>query len=114
MQAKRDTYQVITDRILAALENCSPFERPWIGPSLTMPVNAVSGHEYRGTNVLMLWLTAQEAGYERNAWATFKQWSEKGATRAAAPGLSLTAPAGPPCADAWRRASAADPRGGCR
>lgn len=44
-----------------------------------MPVNAVSGHEYRGTNVVMLWAAAQEAGYSQNAWATFKQWSEKGA-----------------------------------
>jgi antirestriction protein ArdC len=80
MQTKRDTYQTITDTILAALENCGPCERPWVGPSLTMPVNAVSGHEYRGTNVVMLWVAAQEAGYSENAWATFKQWSEKGAT----------------------------------
>lgn len=80
MQTKRDTYQTITDTILAALENCGPCERPWVGPSLTMPVNAVSGHEYRGTNVVMLWVSAQEAGYSENSWATFKQWSEKGAT----------------------------------
>lgn len=80
MQTKRDTYQIITDTILGALENCGPCERPWVGPSLTMPVNAVSGHEYRGTNVVMLWVAAQEAGYSENAWATFKQWSEKGAS----------------------------------
>lgn len=80
MQTKRDTYQVITDTILGALENCGPCERPWVGPSLTMPVNAVSGHEYRGTNVVMLWVAAQEGGYSENAWATFKQWSEKGAS----------------------------------
>jgi antirestriction protein ArdC len=76
---KRDTYRIITDTILAALENCGPLERPWIGHSLTMPVNAISGHEYRGTNVVMLWAAAQAAGYPENAWATFKQWSEKGA-----------------------------------
>ena len=80
MHTKRDTYQVITDTILQALENCGPCERPWMGPALTMPVNAVSGHEYRGTNVLMLWDAAQEAGYAENQWATFKQWSESGAT----------------------------------
>jgi antirestriction protein ArdC len=80
MQTKRDTYQLITDTILGALENCGPCERPWVGPSLTMPVNAVSGHEYRGTNVVMLWVAAQEAGYSENAWATFRQWSEKGAS----------------------------------
>lgn len=79
MQTKRDTYQIITDTILAALENCGPCERPWVGQAMTMPVNAVSGHEYRGTNVVMLWVAAQEAGYAENQWATFKQWSEKGA-----------------------------------
>lgn len=80
MQAKRDTYQIITDAIIDALENCAPWERPWTGGlSLTMPVNAVSGHEYRGTNVLMLWGSAKQSGYAENRWATFKQWSEKGA-----------------------------------
>lgn len=79
MQAKRDTYQTITDTILAKLENCGPFERPWVGQSLTWPVNATSGHEYRGTNVVMLWIAAQEAGYTESKWATFKQWAAKGA-----------------------------------
>lgn len=45
-----------------------------------MPVNAVSGREYRGTNVVMQWIAAKEAGYSENGWATFKQWSEKGAS----------------------------------
>ncbi|WP_455918384.1 ArdC family protein [Ensifer canadensis] len=80
MQTKRDTYQVITDTILQALENCGPCERPWVSPSPTMPVNAMSGHEYRGTNVVMLWVAAKEAGYAQNQWATFKQWSERGAS----------------------------------
>ncbi|RWE04173.1 MAG: DUF1738 domain-containing protein [Mesorhizobium sp.] len=80
MSTKRDTYQIITDTILEALENCGPYERPWVGPSLTMPVNAVSGHEYRGTNVVMLWIAAKAAGHSANSWATFKQWSEQGAT----------------------------------
>jgi antirestriction protein ArdC len=79
MPDKRDTYQVITDAIVAALEKCGPCERPWVGPSLTMPVNAVTGHAYRGTNILMLWVAAHEAGYAVNQWATFKQWTEKGA-----------------------------------
>ena len=79
MQTKRDSYQVITDKILAKLEKCGPCERPWIGPSLTMPRNAVSGHQYRGGNVIMLWMSALDAGYVVNEWATFKQWSQRGA-----------------------------------
>lgn len=80
MQTKRDTYQTITDTLLNALENCGPFERPWIGQSLTMPLNVASGNEYRGTNIVMLWAAAQASGYAQNVWGTFKQWSEKGAT----------------------------------
>jgi antirestriction protein ArdC len=80
MQAKRDTYQVITDSILAALERCGPVERPWFGPSLTMPRNAASGREYRGSNVIMLWSAAQQAGYNSSVWATFRQWSDMGAS----------------------------------
>ncbi len=79
MQAKRDTYQVITDSILSALEQCGPVERPWFGPSLTMPRNAASGREYRGSNVIMLWSAAQQAGYDSSFWATFRQWSDIGA-----------------------------------
>jgi antirestriction protein ArdC len=80
MQAKKDTYEVVTDAIVTALEKCGPYERPWAGQALTMPVNAVTGHEYRGTNILMLWCRAQEAGYAVNRWATFKQWAECGAS----------------------------------
>jgi antirestriction protein ArdC len=78
--AKRDTYQIVTDAILAALATCEPGERPWARAGLTMPVNAVSGHKYRGSNIVMLWIAAQEAGYSQNRWATFKQWAEKGAS----------------------------------
>lgn len=80
MKAKHNTYQVITDAIIAALESCGPYERPWAGPALTMPENAITGRRYRGSNVVMLWIAAQEAGYSENRWATFKQWAEKGAT----------------------------------
>jgi antirestriction protein ArdC len=76
---KRDTYQTVTDAILAALATCGPGERPWARAGLTMPVNAVSGHTYRGSNIVMLWIAAQEAGYSQSRWATFKQWAEKGA-----------------------------------
>lgn len=76
---QRDTYQTITDTILAKLENCQPWERPWAGPMLSMPINAHTGKEYRGTNIVMLWASAQEQGFDVNEWATFKQWAERGA-----------------------------------
>ncbi len=77
-----DVYQRVTDRLLSALETCGPWERPWlgVGGSSAMPVNVVSGKQYRGSNIVMLWMAAMENGYARNVWGTFKQWQEKGAT----------------------------------
>jgi antirestriction protein ArdC len=43
-----------------------------------MPINASSGHHYRGMNVLFLWARAQGAGYTSNHWATYKQWGAMG------------------------------------
>lgn len=76
-----DVYQRVTDTLLAALENCGPWERPWLGAggSSSMPINAATGRQYRGSNVVMLWMTAMERGYSRNLWGTFKQWQDKGA-----------------------------------
>lgn len=79
--SKRTSYQILADAILAALDTAAPWRRPWVGQTaLSMPVNAVTGRRYRGGNVVMLWLAAQEAGYTDNTWATFKQWAEKGAS----------------------------------
>ncbi len=41
--------------------------------------NVVSKKAYRGMNILSLGLAASEAEYKSSEWATFKQWSEKGA-----------------------------------
>ena len=41
-------------------------------------VNATNGKAYRGVNVLAFWYVAQEAGYESDKCATYKQWQELG------------------------------------
>lgn len=76
-----DVYQRVTDKLLAALETCGAWERPWLGRggSSSMPVNATTGRQYRGSNVVMLWMAAMERGFSRNVWGTFKQWQDKGA-----------------------------------
>lgn len=38
-----------------------------------MPVNALTRSAYRGINVLLLWLAAEEAGYSSNCWLTYRQ-----------------------------------------
>ena len=34
---------------------------------------------YRGVNILSLWISALERGYDSGEWATLRQWNEKGA-----------------------------------
>lgn len=68
-------YDIITDRIIAALEKgVIPWRKEWdTAASDRMPVNAHSGKPYRGINVLTLWCEQAEKGYASNQWVTFKQ-----------------------------------------
>src|ERR1700722_14004574 len=59
---RRDHYQELTDKIIAALEaGVAPWRRPWdpnaCGGS-NMPVNVATGHRYRGVNLFMLCMSA--------------------------------------------------------
>ncbi len=79
-----DIYQRITDRIVAAIEadgGAGNWTMPWNkGSASIMPRNAITGHEYRGVNVIMLWCIAEEQGYATGQWATFRQWKSAGAS----------------------------------
>jgi antirestriction protein ArdC len=78
---KPDIYQRVTDKILQAMAaGPGEWRMPWqVTASNAIPVNAVSQQMYRGVNVLVLWVTAQEQKYESNLWATYKQWRDLGA-----------------------------------
>ena len=54
---------------------------PWQRGSFkaVLPKNAVTDHDYRGINILSLWVTALERGYEAGLFATYKQWAAIGA-----------------------------------
>lgn len=80
MKRQRDTYQEITDKIIAAFETgCAPWVKPWRssgrvgGLGSASPINAVSKRAYRGVNVILLWMASDAAGYTSNVWLTFKQ-----------------------------------------
>ena len=79
---RRDIYATITDKIVAAIEQ-NPGEPvlAWHrgGFKPTIPRNAATGNDYRGVNILSLWVTALERGYESGVFATYKQWSALGA-----------------------------------
>ncbi len=72
----------MTDRIVAALEKGTrPWKRPWRpaeGTGTGFPVNALTGHSYRGINVLLLWLSAAEQGFGYDIWLTYRQAQQLG------------------------------------
>ena len=80
MKKKTDTYQAVTDKIIAELEKgAAPWICPWNGGgSLKRPVNANTGKKYNGVNVVLLWMAAQEKGYNNPYWLTYKQASQLG------------------------------------
>lgn len=79
-----DVYQRITDKIVADLENgVRPWFQPWnathLAGRITRPLRH-NGEPYSGINVIMLWMTAVEAGYANPHWMTFRQAKEFGAS----------------------------------
>lgn len=71
--AKFDTYQDVTNAIIAQLEaGTKPWRMDWQGGGLTMPRRA-TGQHYRGINVLLLWASAQQQGLTGERWFTFNQ-----------------------------------------
>ena len=77
----RDIYAEVTDRIVAAIE-ADPGDPilPWQrGGASEVPSNIETGREYRGVNILNLWVTGQLAGYTAGVWGTYRQWREAGA-----------------------------------
>ena len=78
---KFDLYQEVTDKIIAALEQgTAPWLKPWENLSFNggMPKNAVSGRYYSGVNIILLWLSAAEHGYNQCKWITAKAAIEAG------------------------------------
>lgn len=80
--AKLDTYEAVTNAIIARLEaGTKPWAPDWTqgaaGGGLVMP-RRHNGEFYRGINVLILWGTAEERGYRAPTWMTFKQALELG------------------------------------
>lgn len=79
--ARRDHYQEITDKIIAALEaGTRPWQKPWdpnVAGGSAMPVNAATGHRYRGINVLMLGMSALAFASQDPRWCTYRQAAER-------------------------------------
>jgi len=75
---RRDHYQEVTDRIVAALENGSkPWQQPWENGAPGMPINATTDRRYHGINVLLLAMTSFALGGDPR-FCSYKQASDRG------------------------------------
>jgi len=71
---KPDVYQIITDRILEALDKGTvPWRKPWRGGSAGQPKSLATRKPYNGVNVWLLSMSAQAAGYTSPYWVTYKK-----------------------------------------
>lgn len=79
-KCKRDLYQEVTDKIIAALEQgVSPWVCPWDCSGLdVVPVNHATGIAYRGINVILLWLSQMTGNYLQSRWLTCRQANAAG------------------------------------
>ncbi|MBI1349167.1 DUF1738 domain-containing protein [bacterium] len=79
---RTDIYTRVTDAIV---EQLSQGVRPWLKPwscehaagRITRPLRH-NGTPYKGINILMLWVSAEEAGFVSPYWLTFQQAKELG------------------------------------
>jgi antirestriction protein ArdC len=71
-------YDQITNKIIEELEKgAAPWVKPWRADS-TAAKNIVSGKAYQGINRLVLGMGSMAPGFTPY-WASYKQWSERGA-----------------------------------
>lgn len=76
---RQDVHEAVTAKIVAAIEaGAGTFQMPWHRPGVafTIPKNALTGQPYRGSNILSLWIDADQKKFERQIFATYKQWQE--------------------------------------
>lgn len=77
--AKMNVYEMVTSRILSALESGTiPWHQPWVSKGGEFHSNLKSKKNYRGINQLLLSMSAMAAGYSSPYWLSFKQAKEFG------------------------------------
>ncbi|MGQ0391433.1 ArdC family protein [Raoultella ornithinolytica] len=76
---RQDLFQTVTDKIITALENgTTPWRKAWQTGKEGLPANAITGRNYSGINVMLLWIDAADKGFYSNRWLTFKQALDAG------------------------------------
>lgn len=84
-QAERtNLYDTVTAKIIAQLEEGRlPWVQPWgrvdgLPACPALPRNALTGRQYSGINILLLWGEGIAGGYSSQRWLTFRQALEAG------------------------------------
>lgn len=81
---KTDVYSRITNKIIADLEQGElTWRKPWSSDHLAQNVMRplrFNSQPYSGINILVLWATAAEKGYQSPYWMTLKQANDMKAT----------------------------------
>ncbi|KAA0510173.1 ArdC family protein [Enterobacter vonholyi] len=80
-RTKTDIYQTVTDSIIAALETgVKPWACPWQRtPGMSgLPSNYATGMGYSVMNIMLLWCSASEQGFNDSRWMTYKQAKAEG------------------------------------
>jgi len=79
---RTDVYTRVTETIVSHLEaGIRPWLKPWSGDHAAGRVSRplrFGGEPYRGINVVMLWLSAEERGFDSPYWMTYRQAQELG------------------------------------
>lgn len=79
---KTDIYQTVTDNIIKALESgVKPWSCPWKRNGLVsgIPSNYTTHETYSGINIMLLWCSAAEQGFQDSRWMTYNQAKSTGA-----------------------------------
>lgn len=80
-KTKTDIYQTVTDNIISALEaGVKPWSCPWqrVPGKSGLPSNYATGTAYSGMNIMLLWGSASEQGFNDSRWMTYKQAQAEG------------------------------------
>jgi len=82
MSEKQDVYTRVTNKIIADLERgnltwLQPWQAGHAAGQISKPLRAI-GKPYQGINVIMLWASAMEQGFDCPIWLTYKQAAELG------------------------------------
>lgn len=71
----------VTAMVVQAIENGEelPWNKPWTSKNIfSLPYSVTSNKPYRGFNIISLWITALNNGWEDNRWITFNEAKKRG------------------------------------